>query len=288
MADIPARPQERTLGRFVWYELSTTNLDAAKSFYATVLGWAVHDTAIPGAAYSLFNAGETSIGGAMQLPEAARQMGAKPMWIGYVNVDDVDAMVGRLKSLGGAVYVSPSDIPDVGRFAVVADPQMATLALVKRRNPGAAPPAALGSPGHVGWHELFAADGTKAFAFYRALFGWQNIEADVGARGTYQLFGTAGEAIGGMSTKPPAMPEAFWLYYFNVDDIDAAAGRVGAGGGQVLEGPIDVAGGSRIARCMDPQGAMFALAGRRGDKAIGYFEPADARHPAAARFFVPR
>jgi uncharacterized protein len=288
MAHSPARPQEPSIGRFIWYELSTTDLAAAKTFYAAVVGWAVGDAAVPGTAYSLFNAGETSVGGAMQLPEAAKRMGAKPIWIGYVGVDDVEAAVSRLKSLGGAVYVPPTDIPDIGRFAVVADPQMATLALIKRRNPGAEPPAAPGSPGHVGWRELLAADGAKAFAFYRALFGWQNIEADVGARGTYQLFGTAGEAIGGMSTKPPAMPGAFWLYYFNVDDIDAAAERVSAGGGQILEGPIDAAGGSRIARCMDPQGAMFALAGRRGDKPIGYFESTDANHPAAARFFVPR
>jgi uncharacterized protein len=288
MAHSRARLQERSIGRFVWYELSTTDLAAAKTFYAAVVGWAVGDAAMPGAAYSLFSAGETSIGGAMQLPETARRMGAKPMWIGYVGVDDVDAAVGRLKSLGGTLYVPPTDIPDIGRFAVVADPQLATLALIKSRNPSDEPPVAAGAPGRVGWHELLAADWTKAFAFYQALLGWQKIEADVGSRGTYQLFGTAGEAIGGMSTKPPAMPTAFWLYYFNVDDIDAAAARVAAGGGRLLEGPIEVAGGSRIARCMDPQGAMFALAGRRSDKAVGYFEPADARHPTSARIFVPR
>ncbi len=86
-----------------------------------------------------------------------------------------------------------------------------------------------------------------------------------------------------MITKSPTMPDPFWLYYFNVSDIDAAAQRVKAGGGEILDGPIDVPGGSWIVRCMDPQGAVFALEGMRGRKPIGYFERAASRDPSGPR-----
>jgi predicted enzyme related to lactoylglutathione lyase len=86
---------------------------------------------------------------------------------------------------------------------------------------------------------------------------------DMGAMGTYQLFAAGGEAIGGIMTKPPQMPSPAWLFYFIVPDIDSAAARVTAGGGQVLQGPVQVPGGGWIVHCMDPQRAMFALVGSR-------------------------
>ena len=189
-------------GRFVWYELMTTDMEAAKAFYAKVMGWGAQDASTPGMAYTLFTVGEASVSGLMDLPEDARKMGAEPRWIGYVGVDDVDAAADRIKRLGGAVHVPPTDIPDISRFSVVADPQMATLALFKWLRPGAEQPAELGKPGRVGWHELLAADWEKAFAFYGELFGWQKADADIGPMGTYQLFSAGGQTIGGMFTKP--------------------------------------------------------------------------------------
>jgi hypothetical protein len=120
------------------------------------------------------------------------------------------------------------------------------------------------TPGHIGWHELHAGDGASAFDFYAGEFGWTKAEAmDMGAMGTYQLFAAGGEAIGGIMTKPPQMPSPAWLFYFIVPDIDSAAARVTAGGGQVLQGPVQVPGGGWIVHCMDPQRAMFALVGSR-------------------------
>ena len=220
---------------------------------------------MPGMQYTLFTAGETRVGGLMDLPEQAKQMGTPPNWMGYVGVDDVDARVDQVKRLGGAVHVPPTDIPNVGRFAVVADPQAAVFGLFKWLTPGPDQSTALGTPGHVGWHELLAADWEKAFAFYAELFGWQKAEAvDLGAMGTYQLFSTGGQPIGGMFTKPPMVPVPFWLYYFNIGGIDAGAERVKAGGGRILNGPMEVPGGSWIVQCGDPQGAMFALVGNQG------------------------
>ncbi|MFY9696647.1 MAG: VOC family protein [Xanthobacteraceae bacterium] len=275
-------------GHFVWYELTTTDMEAAKAFYTEVMGWRTRDASMPDTAYTLFSVGKASVSGLTDLPEEARRMGAAPRWIGYVGVDNMEATVDRIKRLGGIVHVPPTEIPNVSCFSVIADPQMAMLTLVKWLNPAEEQPAALGEPGRVGWHELLAADWEKAFAFYSELFGWRKADAQIGSMGTYQKFSAGGQTIGGMSTKPPMVPVPFWLYYFNTDDIDAAAERVKAGGGRILEGPLEVRGGGRVARCTDPQGAMFALAAMRSNKAIGYFEPAASRDPSAARFFVPK
>jgi uncharacterized protein len=255
--------------RFAWYELVTTDIAAARAFYATAVGWGTQDASTPDLAYVLFTAGSASIGGLMDLPQEARSMGATPRWIGYVGVDDVNATADRIKRLGGAVYVPPTD-SNIGRVSIVADPQTATLALVEGLKPGSRPPAELGKPGRVGWHDLFAADRDLAFAFYAALFGWQKADADSNATDAYQMFSAGGQAIGGMLTKPPTVPVPFWLHYFNVEDIDAAAERVTAGGGQVLEPPLEILGGNWIAQCEDPQGAMFALQGQRSRNGIGW------------------
>ena len=270
-------------GRFVWYELMTTDSEVAKAFYASVVGWGARDAAAPGSAYRLFTIGDAPVAGLMTLPEEARRAGAKPHWIGYVGVDDVDAAVDRVRELGGAVYLAPTDVPGVSRFSVVADPQTATLALVAGQRRGQAHAAGLGTRGRVGWHELLAADWQTAFAFYAELFGWQKADQHFGAMGTYQGFSAGGEPIGGMFTKPAHLPLPFWLYYFNVDGIEGAAKRVEAGGGQILYGPTEVPGGPWIVHCTDPEGAIFALLDRRGRKAVGYYyfeRPQRATKPA--------
>jgi uncharacterized protein len=268
-------------GRFVWYELMTTEVKLAKAFYASVVGWGVRGASMPASAYSLFTIGDFPVAGLMNMPEDTRKTGATPQWIGYVGVDDVDLAVNRTKQLGGTVYVAPTDVPNISRFSVVADPQMATLALVKGLRSGPARSAVVGAPGRVGWHELLATDWEEAFAFYGELFGWQKANSHVGVMGTYQEFSAGGETIGGMFTKAATLPLPFWLYYFNIDDIQAAAKRVEAGGGQILYGPTAAPGGALIVHCTDPQGAIFALLDRRGRKTIGYvyFERAPSRDP---------
>jgi uncharacterized protein len=270
-------------GRFAWYELVTTDMESAKAFYTSVIGWSAWDASQPGRPYVLFTAGKASVGGLMDQPDDARKTGTRPGWIGYVRVDDVHAAADRIKRLGGSVHVPPTDVPNVSRFSVFADPQLARLALVTWLNPGQGPPVEPGAPGHVGWHELLAADPEKALAFYSELFGWQKADADSDEIGRYQLFSAGGQTIGGMVAKPQTLPTSLWLYYFNVSDIDAAAQRVKAGGGQILDGPHEMPGGSWIVECSDPQGAVFALEGLRGRRAIGYFERGASRNPSDAR-----
>jgi predicted enzyme related to lactoylglutathione lyase len=253
-------------GCFTWYELMTTDVAAAKAFYAHVLGWDVQDASTPDLAYTIFTAGTASVGGLMELPEAARKMGATPRWMGYVGVDDLDATTDRIKHLGGAVYVPPTDT-NIGRIAVVADPQTVNLALLKGAKPGQPQPADLDQPGRVGWHELHAADWKRAFAFYREIFGWQKANAE--PSDSYRLFSAAGQTLGGMFTKRPNEPAPFWLFYFNIGDVDAAAERVKSGGGQIMAGPLEIPGRSWVIRCTDPQGAVFALEGTRSPENIG-------------------
>jgi predicted enzyme related to lactoylglutathione lyase len=266
-------------GRFVWYGLMTTDVAAAKAFYTKVVGWGAQDASTPDMPYILFTVGMDSVCGLMELPEDARRMGVTPRWIGYVGVDDVDSTADRIGRLGGTVHVPPTDVAGISRFSVFADPQLATLALFKWLHPGQPQPPDVGGPGHVGWHELLATDWETAFAFYAELFGWRRADTDIGPIGEYQLFSAAGQTVGGMFTKPPFAKEPFWLYYFNIGDIDAAIERVKARGGQILDGPVEVSGGSWVARCTDPQGATFALEGKRNPNTVGYFkrDPSDAR-----------
>ena len=252
-------------GAFVWYELMTSDPAAAAAFYAKVIGWSAADSGMPGMSYTLVSAGTTQVGGIMAIPDEARAAGAQPGWEGYIAVADVDAAAARIAAAGGKVHHPPDDIPGIGRFASMADPHGASF-VVFRGTPGdeAPPAAAPGTPGHVGWHELHAGDGAAAWNFYAGQFGWEKHDAmDMGPAGSYQMFGVAGsdkeQSMGGMMTKMPETPRPHWLYYINVDAIDAAAARIAAAGGKVVNGPMEVPGGSWIVNALDPQGALFAL-----------------------------
>ncbi len=254
--------------RFAWYELLTTDMAAAKAFYRDVVGWDARDASTPDMAYSLLTFSDVPVAGLMELPEEGRRMGATPRWVGYVAVNDVDATADRLRRLSGVVFVPPTD-SNIGRVSIVADPQTATLALVGGLKPDLRR-AAPHEPGQVGWHELLAADGAKAFAFYRELFGWQKAQAETETvpMESYQLFAAGGVTMGGMFTKLARVRVPFWLYYFNVADVARSAEHVRAGGGKVAQGPTELPDGSWIVRCIDPQGAMFALQGKSSQRSV--------------------
>jgi uncharacterized protein len=249
-------------GTFVWYELMTNDVNGAIKFYKDVIGWGTQTFEGGESPYVMWTAGETPLGGVMTLPEEAKKMGAPPHWIAYVTADDVDALTKKAESLGAKTHVPPRDIPKVGRFSIIADPQGAVIALFKGSGPEMAPPAET-TDGHFSWHELMAGEQEAAFRFYSQLFGWQKTEAVPSPMGIYQMYGKHGRTFGGMMTRPkdfPAPPH--WLYYVKVNELDAALGRVKKSGGQVMHGPMEVPGGDRVAQCMDPQGAAFALHGK--------------------------
>ena len=248
-------------GRFVWYELMTSDPVAAQAFYAQVVGWKAEAWEGGPTPYTMWMNDETALGGVMSLPDEARKQGAPPHWLAYVGTLDVDGTVSRATALGGTLLHGPVDVPKVGRFAVLADPQGAVFAAFRSTGqaPGHDGPWQVGE---VSWHELATADPAKAFDFYRDLFGWVATEAmDMAPVGTYQMFGrTKDRAMGGIFKKPAEMPgPPAWLLYVSIDSVDTQSELVKKLGGQVLNGPMDVPGGDRIVQCLDPQGAAFAL-----------------------------
>ena len=247
-------------GRFAWYELMTTDVAAAGAFYRKAVGWSMKDESTPDMPYTVLRCDGAPLGGLMDIPEEGRKSGATPRWMGYVAVDDLDGIAARVGRLGGAVFVPPTDT-NIGRIAVVADPQKATFGLIEESTYGRGKPGRMDEPGCVGWHELLAADRTVIFDFYKELFGWQKADAQTDSADLYQLFSAGGQTVGGVLTKVPSVAQPTWLHYFNVNDIGAAAKQVNAGGGRILQGPIELPDGCWIARCVDPQGALFALQG---------------------------
>ena len=243
-------------GRFTWYELMTTDPDAAGSFYADVMRWGTEIWTDAGEPYAMWMAGDDAVGGRMALPD---DLDAPPHWIGYVGVPDLDATLDRAGDLGATTLFGPHDIPSVGRIAVIADPQGAAIAL---HQPASDPPPTRHGPGHFGWHELATSDEGAALAFYTDLFGWEtHAEFDMGDAGIYQMLRVPGDDHESIAIfrKPAEAPATAWLYYVVVPDVDAAAERASALGGLVALGPMDVPGGGRIAQCRDPQGAYFAV-----------------------------
>jgi predicted enzyme related to lactoylglutathione lyase len=246
-------------GKFVWYEHLTQDVPAATAFYTDVVGWKTQPFAGGDGDYVMWVGSQGPLGGVMTLPDEAKRMGARPHWMAHVQVDDVDAAAALAKKLGGKVYKEPEDIPTVGRFAVLADPQGAAFCVFKPSQ--AMTLHDLSKEGEFCWNELMTTDSGAALRFYSELFGWKVLEEmEMGPAGTYRVFGVGETRLGGMMTTPKgtSMPPQ-WLFYTETSNLDAALGRATRKGAKLMNGPMEVPGGGRIAQLMDPQGAPFAL-----------------------------
>jgi predicted enzyme related to lactoylglutathione lyase len=253
-APVPVR------ARFVWHELMTTDIKSAAAFFGKVVGWKTQSD--QKSSYTMFVIDKRPMAGLMLLPEDAKAMGARPNWLSYIGTPDVDATAREAAALGATIVKPPTDIPNVGRFAVIADPQGAVFAGFTPL-PTQTPPAD-GTPavGDFSWHELATSDWRAAFDFYQRLFGWEKTESmDMGPEvGTYQMYGWKGKTLGGMFNKSKNMPgPPAWLPYIKVTDTKQAVKKVATLGGQVVSGPMEVPGGDWIAQGIDLQGAMFAI-----------------------------
>jgi len=248
-------------GQFFWYDIMTTEPQAAAKFYSHVVGWGVQKADAEGKQYSLFTVNGQGVAGLMPIPEDAAKHGVPPAWMGYIAVDDVDAAAEKLKREGGTVHKGPVTVPGIIRFAVVSDPQGAGFLIARGLSAETPKELPFGTPGTIGWRELYAGEWQSAFSFYEKMFGWTKGPAhDMGQMGgIYQLFATGADPVGGMMTKPAVIAHPYWGYYINVPAIDAAAERVKSAGGKVVNGPHEVPGPMYIIQCTDPQGAFFAL-----------------------------
>lgn len=255
-------------GDFVWYELATKDAVAAQGFYGPLLGWEFETSGQPEMPYYLFSKNGVQVGGMMSLTEDMMAGGAHPLWAGYVEVDDVDASNAKAKELGATEFVPPTDIPDIGRFAMIADPQGAPIYVMQDTSGQTSESFAKHEPheGHCAWNELVTTDPAGAKAFYTDMFGWEKTsEMDMGPMGLYEMYSVNGYGFGAMMPKPDMMPMSAWVYYLRVPDITAAATYIGENGGQMMGEPQEIPGGEFILQAMDPQGAFFALiASKRG------------------------
>ena len=264
-------------GDFIWYELMTTDADAAQDFYGPLLGWRFGGSP----EYREIAASEGTIGGMLPLDEAMLAGGARPAWLGYVKVDDVDAMAGSIAEAGGSVLVPARDLPEAGRFALVTDPQGAPVYIMRPKPPADWPDETMHAfsydrprLGHCAWNELATSDPAAALHFYGQRFGWvKDGEMDMGPMGKYEFLRHAGRApdgspmgqgmLGAVMPKPPHVPTSGWSYYFRVADVDIAVTQIEANGGSVVHGPVEIPGGDFSMNAIDPQGAHFALVGKR-------------------------
>jgi len=247
------------LGRPVWYELMTTDAQAAEKFYRTVIGWTSEPFEHSPMPYTVFKrAGDVGVAGLMKTPDG---MNAPPFWAMYVAVPKLEETVAHITRLGGSELSEVIDVPTVGRLQMMKDPQGAAFYIIQPTPAGERPETAP-EIGEASWHELMTTDADAAMTFYREVFGWQPSEAmDMGAQGKYQMFNRPHGMIGGMMNKSSEMASVppHWGIYFRVPDINAAVERIKANGGQILNGPMEVPGGSWIVNAMDPQGAAFSL-----------------------------
>jgi len=254
-------------GYFVWYDLMTNDIDSAKAFYGEVVGWGVEQFkgSDPSMPYQMLVGPRGPIGGLMQLPQQAQDMGAPPSWLTYISVEDLDASVQRAVALGATVLNPAVDIPEVGAFAVLADPTGAVFSPFQAH--GDMPPRTDSLNREVSWHELWSDDPAAAYAFYQQLFGWQDAGSmDMGGHGTYRMFRTPGGG-GGVAKRMPEAPASFWLFYFQVESLDLALSKVQEHGGKVVAGPMSLPDGDVFATAVDPQGAVFGLHSKAPPKA---------------------
>lgn len=261
-------------GDFVWYELMTDDAAAARRFYSGLVGWDIETSASGETDYRMISSGRGPIAGLMPLTAEMQQGGARPMWAGYIMVDDVDDSAAAIEAAGGTIHMPPWDIPGVGRAAFVADPQGAPIYIMRPTPPpDVADPQsdsfAASEPmeGHCAWNELASSDPAAAKTFYGDAFGWeQEGEMDMGPLGKYEFWKVGderGHMLGAVMPLMPGMPASMWTFYFRVPDIDAAVAYTAANGGKALQEPTEIPGGEYSFSGLDPQGAAFGLVGPR-------------------------
>lgn len=255
-----------TQGTPIWYELQSTDPDASKAFYQQVIGWQVA-APNPDMDYRMIETGHGAVGGMMRLTPEMQAGGARPGWLFYLGVDDVDATATAIHQAGGAIVMGPWDMPGVGRMAVATDPQGLPFYVMRGDADAASTVFDRTGMGKCNWNELITPDQAAANAFYATVFGWRYPDKMTmpPPLGDYWFVQAGDTTIGATMQHGEGYPGAHlppgWRFYFRVPDIEAAAAQVTAAGGIVVMGPETVPGGDRIILATDPHGAVFGAIG---------------------------
>lgn len=256
----------------IWYELMTPDPAGAATFYGAVVGWTIAshaDPAVGGMDYRMIGRSDGgNAGGVLALNADMLAGGARPLWIGYLEVDDVDAAVDAIKADGGAVQMPATDLP-VGRIAMVTDPQGAPFYIMDPIPPLGAPEGtsdvfSMTEPQRIRWNELATSDPDAAVRFYTKHFGWgQEGEMPMGELGAYRFIQCGQVGIGAVMPLMESYPAPVWNFYIGVDDIDHARSAVAANGGTITNEPMAIPGGEYAMNAIDPQGAAVGFVGPR-------------------------
>jgi predicted enzyme related to lactoylglutathione lyase len=265
-AEAGTRPNPQ--GDYIWYELMTPDPEGSKAFYDAVVGWNIGKPEEAYNGYRMIGTDGGFAGGVLPLNAEMQQHGARPTWLGYIHVTDVDQSIKSIEQAGGKALMPATDIPNVGRIAMVADPQGAPFYVMKPIPPEGREnePSTVFSPGKDGrcsWNELSTSDAVAARRFYGEQFGWTSDEfMDMGEHGEYRFFDHHGVRLGAVSGMMNQDQHPHWRYYFRVPSVSKAKETAEAKGGKVVMGPMEVPGGDHIIIGFDPQGAEFALVGK--------------------------
>lgn len=252
-------------GIWSWVELSTTDVDAAKGFYAALFGWEAEDNEIPetGGVYSMQQVDGSPAAAIMAQPDEQRQAGVPPNWFSYVTVASADESARKAEELGGQVHAGPFDVATAGRMAVIADPAGAMFGIWQAGDSIGA--EVVNVPGALTWNDIATTDPEGAQAFYSGLFGWGFDKIDTGPDGpdywTITHDAASNGRNGGLRRQveqevghvPPHIAP-----YFGTAAIDESVAEVLEHGGSNLI-PVTQVPAGRFAAVADPQGAAFAL-----------------------------
>jgi uncharacterized protein len=251
-------PPTLKTGRFVWRDLQTTDPERAKAFYTQLFGWTVKPMGMGDFTYDMLANGDKDFGGIVPLDPG---QGAPSHWVSYIHVPSVDEAAAEATRSGGTVYVPPTDIPGVGRFAVIADPQGAVFSPFTAAEEGDDWPTELTMPpvGDVTWNELITADPEGAKSFYGDVIGWQFEASDMGGPVPYTILKQGDRLYGGLMRKPDEVPVSLWVIYFHAADPDQTMAEISRLGGQPAGEIIEIPNIGRVSWATDPTGALFAL-----------------------------
>ena len=266
MADTKA---PNPVGAFIWYELMTSDANAAARFYGAVVGWTIAPEADPKADMDYRMIGRDDgghAGGMLNLSPDMQSHGAYPVWLPYFHVADVDAAIGAMEA-DGAKVIMPAVDHEVGRFAMLSDPQGVVFYLMKPIPPAgmenmASDVFAPDTAQHVAWNELASPDLAGAKAFYGKHCHFEfNETMPMGPMGDYCFIDHGGMRVGAIMQRHDDSAPAQWVMYFRVPNVNTAKAAIEAGGGTVTNGPHEVPGGDHVVMALDPQGAKFGVVG---------------------------
>lgn len=244
-------------GHFIWYDLVSTDPEAALHFYEELFGWTRDVQDMGTGPYTMVKVGERSIGGTVPIDTGD---GVQSHWLTYISVDDIEAACAQVISLGGTVHEAPSTIPGVGSWAIAADPNGAIFAPFREENPENRPelPSGVQPGGAVAWHELSTDDQQAAYDFYSAIFGWGRTIWPMDD-GEYHGMTIGETPVAGVFKRPPDVPPAWTIYFESPGSIEESAAKVTELGGTILREPFTVEGTGDILVAADPTGAVFGM-----------------------------